>query len=539
MMLLVIVVWNAMVGITRGRLLMVALLLICFNCSAQQSRDSEVFSKGNGNPIIPAYLADASLFYDEHTDAFYAYGTNDGNSGENVFPTQAWYSKDGKNWKNQIVTLPKEWTDAAGTNYIWAPSIVFHPDSKKYYLMYSIESKVFIAMSNHPLGPWKDANSIAPGKLFYKGYDGQFFLDDDKQLYITTDAREFRIIKLNINKDGKLSFNQTDNRFPLIEETPSSGKYRYSKISNLKNAFEASLIYKRNGIYYMMWSFEGSENYNVRYAVSKNVAGPYREIAGSMTEPILSRDDDKNILGPGHHSMMEYKGRTFIAYHRQSYPFIDSKRQTCIDEVFFNKDGSIKKIIPTHQGVILKRSSKLSRPKNLALGKPVVASSVRKYDAQPYDKRYRTHEISFEYKGEFAVDENNGTRWDAGLDAKDSWLIVDLGKDYRIDSIETTFEFTSRTYKYKLECLSANEAIDLNAAAIATSWSVFADKSLGQITKSPVVNTSDIAKPTLARFIKLTISGALNLPYTADGADLTNARNSLSVFELKVFGQKP
>jgi hypothetical protein len=523
MMLLVIVVWNAMVEITKGRLLMVALLLICFHCSAQQSKDFNVFSKGNGNPIIPGYLA---------------YGTNDGNSGENVFPTQVWYSKDGKKWKNQLVALPKEWTDAAGTNYIWAPSIVYHPDSKKYYLMYSIESKVFIAMSDHPLGPWEDANSVVPGKLLYKGYDGQFFLDDDRQLYLSTDAREFRIIKLNINEDGKLSFDQTDKSFPLNSETPFSGSYKYSKISNLKNAFEASLIYKRKGIYYLMWSFEGSENYNVRYAISENVNGPYREIGGSMTYPILSRDDSNNILGPGHHSMMDYKGRTFIAYHRQSYPFVDSKRQTCIDEVFFNKDGSIKKVIPTHKGVMLKRLSNIGKPKNLALGKPIIASSVRKYDSRPYEKRYRTHNVSFEYKGEFAVDENNGTRWDAGPDAKEAWLIMDLGKDYRIDSIETTFEFTSRTYKYKLECLSTDEANDLNTAAIVKDWKLFANQSLGEVLKSPVIDTSKLAKPVLARFIKLLISGALNLPYSADGADPINARNSLSVYELKVFGGK-
>lgn len=70
-----------------------------------------------------------------------------------------------------------------------------------------------------------------------------------------------------------------------------------------------------------------------------------------MTFPILQRDDANRILGPGHHSMFDYGGRTFIAYHRQHYPFVDSKRQTCIDEVFFHEDGSICMIKPTHQGV--------------------------------------------------------------------------------------------------------------------------------------------------------------------------------------------
>lgn len=522
--------------IDKHRFFTIALLLACTLCYAQNAKDKEVFAKRTGNPVIPAYLADASLFYDQLTDAFYAYGTNDGNSGENVFPTQAWFSRDGKNWKNELVELPSAWINAAGTRYVWAPSIVYLPAAKKYYLMYSIESKVFIAMSDHPLGPWSDANSIAPGKLFYKGYDGQFFLDDDGQLYITTDARAFRIMKLNADKNGRLSFDQSDKRFPLTAETPYSGNYHYTQINDLKNAFEASLIYKRNGLYYLMWSFEGSENYNVRYAVAENVAGPYREIAGSMTESILSRDDSKNILGPGHHSMMDYNGRTFIAYHRQSYPFVDSKRQTCIDEVFFNSDGSIRKVIPTHQGVILKPATKKAA-KNLALGRKVLTSSTRKYDARPYEKRYRTQNISFEYKGEFAVDENYGTRWDAGLDAKQAWLIIDLGKNYRVDSIETIFEFTSRTYQYQLQYLEAAREINLDAVSKATGWATFADSSVGEVKKSPVTDVPESGKAVKARFIKLQISGAVDLPYSADGADPANARNALSVFEIRVFGR--
>ena len=48
---------------------------------AQQTmlgRDLNVFAQNTGNPVIPAYLADASIVYDEHSDMFYAYGTNDG-----------------------------------------------------------------------------------------------------------------------------------------------------------------------------------------------------------------------------------------------------------------------------------------------------------------------------------------------------------------------------------------------------------------------------------------------------------------------------
>lgn len=159
---------------------------------AQQTmlgRDLNVFAQNTGNPVIPAYLADASIVYDEHSDMFYAYGTNDGGGIENVYPTQMWMSKDCRRWENRPLALPKSWTDLAGTKCVWAPSFIYNPSTGKYYLMYGIDSKTFIAMADSPTGPWADANALSPGNYFYRGYDAQSFLDDDGQMYITTALR--------------------------------------------------------------------------------------------------------------------------------------------------------------------------------------------------------------------------------------------------------------------------------------------------------------------------------------------------------------
>ncbi|MBL4676129.1 MAG: family 43 glycosylhydrolase [Mucilaginibacter sp.] len=501
---------------------------------AQIKKDLNVFAQHTGNPIIPAYLADASVFYDAKTDAFYAFGTNDGAGGSNVFPPQVWFSHDGKSWKNKIIDLPKSWTDYAGTNEVWAPSMIYYPVTKKYYLMYSIHFNVFIAMSGSPLGPWEDANGAAPGKMFFKGYDGQFFVDDDQKVYFNFDSNPFKIIKLRFDNTGKILFDKDDKRFTKTRETEFSGSYNYVQVDGLKNAFEASFIYKRKGLYYLMWSFKGSEEYNVRYAVSKDIAGPYTELGTSESIPILERDDKNNILGPGHHSVFDYKGHTYIAYHRQHFPFVDSKRQACIDELYFNADGSIKKVIPTHSGVQLAKNA-TAKAKNLALGKPTLTSSVRVYDNGPHEKRYRTHDISFKYDGKYAVDENYGTHWDAGLNAKEAWIIVDLTADHKIDSIETMFEFSSRAYRYKLEYLKAKDAKNLKAAASQKKWEVFSNRETEGIKMSPV--TDKPIHPANARFVRLTIISA-DIPKTADESDPVNAGNALSIFELKVFGKK-
>ena len=255
-----------------------------------------------------------------------------------------------------------------------------------------------------------------------------------------------------------------------------------------------------------------------------------------MTIPILQRDDTNQILGSGHHSMFDYNGRTFIAYHRQHYPFVDSKRQTCIEEVFFNTDGSIQKIKPTHKGVTVVNTKKDSR-KNIALGKQTKVSSAREYDSSAFSGRYRTNDISLRYSGNYAVDENYGTHWDAGIDVKNPWIIVDLGSNCRIDEIETIFEFTSRTYKYKIEYLQQEEASNLDIASESKAWKVFVDRTMNGVPQSPVTDTLPNKSSVQGRFVRLTILDGINIPETADVIDLINAKNALSIFELKIFGE--
>lgn len=493
--------------------------------------DMGVFGMHTGNPVIPAYLADASVMYDGRTDMFYAYGTNDGGGGENVYPTQMWYSKDCRQWHNKPLNLPQSWIDESGKKALWAPSMIYYPVTGKYYLMYGIDCKTYVGMSDSPSGPWVDANAVAPGKMLYQGYDAQFFLDDDNTMYIVTDNGFFKIMKLKFDDDGKVRIDNTDSRFTQTDSNGNIGEYHYKSVEGIRNMFEASFIYKRNGLYYLMWSFEGSENYNVRYAVSENLTGPYRGLNGSMDIPILKRDDYNNILGPGHHSVFDYGGKTYIVYHRQHYPFIDSKRQTCIEEMTFAPDGSINPVIPTHRGVEVVKNATRSEKRNLASGKPTMVSDARKYASSFHNPRFRTTDIDFRFTGNFAVDDNYGTRWDAGVGAVNPWIIIDLEKDRTFSEVETIFEYTNRTYRYKVEYLSGKEAKSLDEASVSDSWRMFADRTADGAPQSPV--TDSLAAPVKGRFVRLTITYG-DVPETSDGADMENATNGWSIFEIRV-----
>ncbi len=144
--------------------------IVLVDCAGQNSPPTSpagtgVFDRQTGNPFIPGYTADGSIFFDDARQAFYLYGTNDGNFYPNVWPTQVWYSKDFKDWRHQENKLPAKWfksPNRPGESEVWAPSIFRYPKNGKYYIAYSIHGQTFVAVADSPVGPWQDANLQAP-----------------------------------------------------------------------------------------------------------------------------------------------------------------------------------------------------------------------------------------------------------------------------------------------------------------------------------------------------------------------------------------
>ena len=125
----------------------------------------------------------------------------------------------------------------------------------------------------------------------------------------------------------------------------------------------------------------------MQYATSDKPLGPY-----TYGGCILETNTDGTIHGPGHHSILQEGNDYYIVYHRHDNPHSNRgfHRQLCIDRMTFNADGTIQKIIPTHDGVGALAPSVVTSP-NLAFDKSVRASSS-------YDDNFRP---------EYAVDDNN------------------------------------------------------------------------------------------------------------------------------------
>lgn len=410
-----------------------------------------------GNPILPGYFADPTI--KKIGDTYYMYATTDGNGG-GFGPSQVWTSKDFVNWTIQ----PMNWPN---THWYWAPDMTKGYDGR-YYLYYSQPVELYGAVSDTPVGPWTslaaDDQAIVPN---YKipgviTLDGQTFTDDDGKIYMFWGTwgiyPEHGCAVGLLNPDMK-----TFARIELIPNTVA------------KDFFEAPIMFKRKGIYYLLYSSGHCEDhtYRVQYVKSKN--GPFGPYEYPAENPILVTNADGTIHGPGHNGILEENGKHYIVYHRHNNPHSGGgfHRQVAADELLFDENGDIKNVVPTHEGIGF--LGKNTRPFNdLAVDKKVSASST----------------YSADFKPAFAVDNNNGTLWRAANNAGDAWLQIDLAKQEKIQTVLLEMEYPTYAYQYTIELSSDGK-----------QWQLFSDQRKNDKWASPIIANGNAT----ARYVRLRI----------------------------------
>jgi len=79
--------------------------------------------------------------------------------------------------------------------------------------------------------------------------------------------------------------------------------------------------------------------------MSKNINGPW-EYKGILNE--LAGNCNTN-----HQSIIEFKGKSYFIYHTGGIPTQGGsfRRSICIDYLNYNKDGTLKRVVMTSEGV--------------------------------------------------------------------------------------------------------------------------------------------------------------------------------------------
>ena len=321
-------------------LLIVLLSGILASGFAQKIRPEMKKKNLSGNPVFDGWYADPEgAVYGNKYWVFPTYS----DVYEKQIRIDAFSSDDLINWTkhDQVLHIQDvNWAKRA----LWAPATI-HANNK-YYLFFAandIQSDneyggIGVAVSDRPEGPYEDALGKPLIGKFHNGaqpIDQFVFRDDDGQFYMYYGGwRHCNIVKLS-----------TD----LLSTVPFPDGILFKEITP-ENYVEGPFMIKRNGKYYFMWSEGGwtGPNYSVAYAISDSPFGPFKRIG-----KILQQDPDV-ATGAGHHSVINIPGTDewIIVYHRRPLGETNGNhRETCMDKLIFNTDGTIQPVQVTFEGV--------------------------------------------------------------------------------------------------------------------------------------------------------------------------------------------
>jgi beta-xylosidase len=305
-------------GITSCRHLLCSLMVLIISLSsvAQPPRDTSIAPA----PALPGLFADPHIAV--FGNRFYIYPTTDGTVGWKSDYFTAWSSPDMVHWKNEGVILDFKKDLTCAKDRAWAPAIAYK--NGRYYYYFSAETNIGVAVADNPAGPFKDPLGkplIKNGQYRGQMIDPMVFMDDDGQAWLYFGQGQCYIAKLGAD---------------MISYDPDS------VVSFKPPGYnEGSFVFKRKGVYYLMWSEYDTRDprYSVAYATAASPSGPFVKAAAN---PVLKGEGV--VKGAGHHSVVQVPGRDewYIVFHRFKIPGGNGyNRETCIAPMRFDKQGNI------------------------------------------------------------------------------------------------------------------------------------------------------------------------------------------------------
>lgn len=290
-----------------------------------------------GNPIISdKYTADAAAIV--HNNKVYLYAGHDVcPDRENRYVMNEWliYSSDDMvNWtEHNAVKVTETFKWATGS--AWASQVIERKGKFWWYVTVdhgTIHGKsIGVAVSDSPTGPFTDARGSAiitndmttDVKISWDDIDPSVYEDENGQVYLFWGNTQCYYVKM---KDNMIEFEGEIN-----------------KVEGLPNYTEAPWIHKRGEWYYLSYAYQFPEK--TAYAMSKSIEGPW-EFKGILNE--VAGNSNTN-----HQAIIEFKGRDYFIYHNGSIiPHGGSfRRSVCIDYLYYNNDGSMKRIVMTTEGI--------------------------------------------------------------------------------------------------------------------------------------------------------------------------------------------
>ena len=380
-----------------------------------------------GHALVPDMIADASI--ELVGDTFYCYATTDGYGRglDTSGPPVVWKSKDFLHWSFEGICFP-----SAANEKFWAPSKAVEHNGR-WYLYPTVNHYMHVAVADSPSGPFRLARGedrfdkpFSSASTLRQdddrgGIDAEIFVDDDGQAYAFWGSRH--VARL------------ADDMMTLSDiQTIETRRKEYS---------EGPIFFKRKGIYYYLYTIGGDECYEYYYQMSRtSPLGPYETPAHDL---VSTTNVERGVFGPGHGCVFNDGDNYYLAF--LEFGRRSTNRQTYVNKLDFNDDGTIRQVEVTLDGVGALRSVndyQELRPVS------ITASSTH----EPLEIRYqndRRCQRTEYFDAKFAVDGANGSRWQPLDNDSTCWLMIDLGESIPISRSELYFVRPTAGHAYVLE----------------------------------------------------------------------------------------
>ena len=296
------------------------------------------------NPIITdAFTADPAVLV--HKDTVYLYAGQDEapNDKHANYVMNRWLcysSTDMVNWKSHGSPLaPKDFAWAKGA--AWAGQVIERNGKFFWYAPVDHATirgmSIGVAVSDSPTGPFKDArgtalitnNMTTATKIGWDDIDPTVIMDGDQAWLFWGNQKCYR---------AKLAANMTELDGPI-------------EVTDLQDFTEAPWLHKHGDLFYLSYATGFPEK--IAYATSSTITGPWT-YRGLLSEGAFN----SNTI---HQAIIDFKGTSYFFYHNGSrqVPEIGSsfRRSVCLDYLYYNPDGSMKRIVQTTEGITGSKSA--------------------------------------------------------------------------------------------------------------------------------------------------------------------------------------
>lgn len=286
-----------------------------------------------GNPLLTHhYTADPAAMV--MGDTLWLYAGHDFAGGQRGYRMKDWLifsTTDMQHWTEYPVPMKI-------TDFSWAKSgdayaaHTVERNGKYYWYISTNWSGIGVAVSDRPEGPFKDAlgkplltnEDCFASRHAWACIDPAIFIDDDGQAWIFWGNGQCYYAKL---KENMIEIDEDVKQIDFED-------FRFT---------EAPWIHKYNGKYYLSYATEFPEK--IAYATADRIEGPYT-YRGILNE--IAGNSNTN-----HQAIVEFKGEWYFIYHNGAINDNGGSysRSICIDRLYHNADGSLKRIIMTTEGV--------------------------------------------------------------------------------------------------------------------------------------------------------------------------------------------